>query len=563
MTVCATGEGDNTQTFDVVVLGTGAAGLVAALAAADDGARVALVEKAPNVGGTTARSGGVAWLPANRLAAEAGVADSRRQALDYLGALSNGMILPEFAEAFVDGVGPTVAWLQRATPVELRLVEGFPDYHPAHPGGLPGGGRSLEPALFSLRALDEWASRLAGPRRWTVNHEGPLGGGTGVLPADVQAAREAGAVEGGGRALVAGLLRGCLDRGISPATDTAARCLVFEESSIAGVEVERAGRRATIRCGAVVLATGGFEYDTELVRDFLRGPMSCPPGAPTNTGDGLRMAMRAGAALGNMREAWWVPVVALPGAREDGGNNVHLLLRERTLPGSIMVNRSGRRFVNEAVNYNALGSVLHEIEPEALCYANEPAWLILDHGFVRRYGAFGASPGDVPEWVPRASEIEDVAALVGVSAPALVDTVARWNHLVDGGVDTDFGRGESVYDRWCGDRSLPGRGATLGRLDEGPFYAVEVISSCLGTKGGPRTTIDGAVLDVDGQVIPGLFAAGNAMAGPTGMVYGGAGGTLGPALVFGRNAGRAAACSARFSDNESEERCYVGSGYVG
>lgn len=545
---------DGPHNYDVVVLGSGAAGLVAACAASDAGASVAVVEKADRVGGTTARSGGVVWLPDNPIARAAGVQDSRQAAMAYLDSLSNGMILRELAEAFVDGVEPTVRWIEDATPLRLQLVAGYPDYHPEHPGGLPGGGRSVEPRLFSLRELGPWADRVAGEPRRTVNRESPLGGGTGVLAPEVQAKREADAIEGGGRSLAAQLLLGCLHRSVAVLTRTRALRLVTEDGTVRGVEVEGDDDARRLRAGAVVIATGGFEQDPELVRDFLRGPMSLPPGAPTNTGDGLRMAMRVGAALGNMREAWWVPVVELPGERPDGGHHVQLLLRERTLPRSIMVDRRGRRFTNEAVNYNALGCALHEMDPESLSYARQPAWLVLDHGFVERYGGFGAPAGSVPDWLARAADLPGLAALIGVPADALVATVERFNGLVDAGRDTDFGRGDSAYDWWCGDRDVPpGRASTLGRLDTGPYYAVEVVSSCLGTKGGPRTTAEGAVLDVDGHVVPGLFAAGNAMAGPTGMVYGGAGGTLGPAIVFGRLAGLAAARAAvRSSDVPSE-----------
>lgn len=160
-------------------------------------------------------------------------------------------------------------------------------------------------------------------------------------------------------------------------------------------------------------------------------------------------------------------------------------------------------------------------------------------------GGFGQGPGGpAPEWIHRRDTLDQLADAIGVPAAALGHTVQRWNELVIHGHDDDFGRGDSAYDGWCGDQSrYPGVAATLGPLDRGPYYAVELVGSTLGTKGGPLTTVDGQVLDVDGAVIPGLYAAGNAMAAPTGMVYGGAGGTLGPALVFGYRAGRAAAAS--------------------
>ncbi|SFT93507.1 FAD binding domain-containing protein [Geodermatophilus amargosae] len=531
------------EEYDVVVLGTGAAGLTAALAAAQAGASVGLFEKGTEVGGTTCLSSGVAWLPANPLAVRAGVPDSREEGLAYLGSLSRGLILPELAEAFVDTVGELVAWLEERTPLRLQLIAPYPDYHPERPGGKPGGGRSVEPELFPVPRLGEWAGRMVGAVRRTAVSESPMGGGTGVLAPEVLAARDAEDLEGGGRGMVAALLRGCLDAGIEPVTGARGLELVVEDGRVAGVRLERDGRSEVVRArSGVVLATGGFEWDAELVRDFLRGPIAHPASVPTNTGDGLRMAMRVGAGLGTMREAWWAPVCVLPGRTIQGQQAVYLVNRERTLPGSILVNRDGRRFTNEAANYNALGGAFHTLDPATLDYRNHPCWLVWDDACARRYGGFGLGGGQAPpDWVLSAGSLPELAASIDVPADTLVATVQRWNASAERAEDPDFGRGRSAYDRFLGDRSLDGPASTVGPLTRGPFHAVQVFSSTLGTKGGPRTTVDGAVLDVDGDVVPGLFAAGNAMAGPTGMVYGGAGGTLGPALVFGYRAGRAVA----------------------
>ena len=532
-------------TYDVVVLGTGASGLTAALAAASEGATVGLFEKTDRVGGTTALSGGVVWLPDNRYAADAGVEDSRDKALTYLRSLSNGTMRPEMVEAFVDGVDDLLDWLDK-TPLRLRLVPRYPDYHPEHPGGLPGGGRSLEPELTSTDPLGPWAERLEGdgPRRFLIG-DIPSGGGTGVIPQDVMAEREAGHFEGLGRGLVAGLLQGCLEAGIEPRLQMRARDLVVEDGRVAGVRFDTPDGSVEVRARrAVVLATGGFEWDPDLVSGFLRGPIHHPPTSRANTGDGLRMAMAQGASLGTMPYAWWVPVVAPAGkTNPDGTQASSLLLRERTLPGTIMVNRQGKRFANEAANYNALGAALHEFDVTQFRFANIPAWLILDGACVREYGCFGVAPGqEPPTWLVRAETLEALATAIDVPAGSLTATVAHWNEQVVRGRDEVFHRGESMYDGWCGDQRHYGTPqATLGTVSEGPFYAASVHASTLGTKGGPLTSTEGAVLDLRGEPVPGLFAAGNVMAAPTGMVYGGAGGTLGPAMVFGQKAGRAAA----------------------
>lgn len=535
-----------TDHYDVAVLGTGAAGLVAALAAASAGASVGLFERAASVGGTTALSGGVLWLPANRLGAQAGVGDSREAALGYLHALSNESMREEMVTAFVDGVDGLLDWVEQETPLRLRLVAGYPDYHPEHPGGLPEGGRSLEPELFGAARLGEWAQRIVGEPRPFCISELPSGGGTGVLPEHVLHERGLAHLEGLGRGLVASLLAGCLERDVEPQVEHRAVELHLRDGRVTGVGFDTAAGRRDVTADSVVLAAGGFEWNSALAGDFLRGPVRFPPGVATNTGDGLLMAMRAGARLGGMPNAWWVPVVTPPGRRAiDDEQQSTLLLRERTLPGTIMVNRDGERFANEAANYNALGTVFHAFDATRFRYANLPAWLVLDSRCVERYGVFGTAPGQpAPGWLIRADTLADLARALDVPAESLAATVARWNDGVDRGRDDQFHRGESVYDGWCGDREhYRTPQATLGAVSKPPFFATAVHPSTLGTNGGPVTTADGEVLRADGVPLPGLYAAGNAMAAATGMAYGGAGGTLGPAMVFALRAGRHAAAA--------------------
>ncbi len=531
------------DSYDVVVIGTGAAGLVAALSSASEGASVGLFEKSDRVGGTTALSGGVIWVPNNHYAADAGVADDRERSLIYLRSLSNGSMREEMITAFVDNAPSMLDWLQAQTPLQLKLVTGYPDYHPEHPGGLPRGGRSLEPELISTTGLGAWVDHLVGAARRLYISEIPSGGGTGMIAERLMTQRAADDREGLGRGLIAALLLGCLQRGIEPRTEMRAIELIVEVGRVVGVRFDTPGGPLEVRARrGVVVATGGFEWDAALVRDFLRGPIRHPAGVASNTGDGLKMAMRVGAGLGGMSEAWWVPVVTPPGRlTQDGEQAAVLLLRERTVPGTIMVNRKGRRFTNEAANYNALGASFHIFDVSDFNYANIPAWLVFDHACADRYGCFGAAPGQpVPDWVTRAGSLAELAAKIDVDSVELGATVRRWNANARTVSDPDFGRGTSIYDGWCGDREFYGSAkATIGPLAQGPYYAAQVHASTLGTKGGPRTTIDGQVLDVDGRPIQGLYAAGNVMAAPTGMAYGGAGGTLGPAMVFGYLAGRA------------------------
>ncbi len=536
----------NTENFDVVVVGTGAAGLTAAIRAAEDGARVGLFEKADTVGGTSAWSGGMVWIPNNPLMAALGVPDSREAALTYLASLSNGLIDEKLAAAFVDTGPEMVEWLAANTQVTFSTIAGFPDYHPEHPGGRPNGGRSLECALFPFSELGSWAERVTLGYQLRGNitmSETPLGrGAPDGVPAQELARRRIKDERGAGQGLIGRLLRGCLDRGVVPRTGMRAESLMITDEKVSGVEFSSpSGGLVAHTRGGVVLATGGFEWDEDLVRTFLRGPMTRPVSVTTNTGDGLRMVMRIGAQLGNMREAWWVPTIDVP--HPERGRVAWQVNGERSRPHCIMVNDLGHRFTNEAASYNAFGAAFHVIEPNTFEYTNHPCWMIFDQHYLTRYGLAGYRGQDpLPEWMFRANSLDDLAAVTDVPAADLAATVVRWNTHALVGADPDFGRGQSVYDRWWGDPRFEGLPAsTIGPLDSPPFYAVRVRSGTLGTKGGPRTDTEARVLDVDGQPIPGLYAAGNVMASCMGMAYGGGGGTLGPAMVFGYLAGRHAA----------------------
>jgi 3-oxosteroid 1-dehydrogenase len=537
------------DTFDVVVLGTGAAGLIAAATAAANGASVGLFEKTELIGGTSSMSGGVVWVPNNHHQREAGLADSREDALAYLGALSLGQIDSDMAAAFVDNGPLMLEWLEANTPCQFAIIDGYSDYHPEHPGGKAEGGRSLDNELVSLDLIGEWATQLrVGKARPVTLRETPLGGASEMPAMDLIAARMAKQESGMGVALVAGLLAACLDRGISPQPEHRATDLLIEATEgggrrVSGVRFDTAdGERVVHAHKGVVIATGGFECDTELVRTFLRGPMTAPAGSPASSGDGLRMAMAAGARLGNMRNAWWVPVTRADNSEWFGAPRVHLVLNERTRPGSLMVNQTGRRFCNEATNYNALGGAFHAFDPQTFTYPNQPCWLIFDHAHKQRYDVAGLAPGDEsPSWIITDDSVEGLAMRLGIDANVLAATVARFNEFAARGEDPDFGRGTSAYDRFNGDQRLPGAAATLGPLLAAPFHAIQIEIGALGTNGGPKTDTRARVLAESGGVINGLYAAGNAMAGPTGMVYGGAGGTLGPALTFGWIAGADAA----------------------
>lgn len=539
------------EEFDVLVLGTGAAGLTAAVTAARNGASVAIFEKGDKVGGTSAWSGGQVWIPNNPHMAEHGIADSRENALTYIMSLSHDMIEPRLAEAFVDAGPQMVRDLESDTPVQFYAVPEFPDYHAEFPGGSVRGGRTLECPIYPFRELGAWEDRVTPSPYYPIPNitmsETPLGKPVPQPPSSAELTRRQERNERGcGQALVGRLLRACLDRGIEPRTEWRASALEVEGGSVVGVTFDTPDGARTVRArNGVVLATGGFEWNEELRRAFLRGPMTHPVSIRTNTGDGLKMAMKAGAAIGNMREAWWTPVADVPASQNEMERL--MIMGQRTLPHSIMVNGRGRRFTNEAANYNAFGSAFHEMDVARFQYANIPAWLIFDQDYIDSYGfGYPGTPGKAPDWLTSAPTLDALAATLDMPAETLAATVERWNGHVAEGRDPDFQRGEAAYDRWWGDPNRKGRrDATLGPIGRGPFYAIRVNPGALGTKGGPRVDPDARVLDMEGQPIPGLYAAGNVMSSPFGMTYGGPGGTLGPGMTFGWLAGRHAAARRR------------------
>jgi len=493
-------------------------------------------EKAATVGGTTAVSGGIVWIPAHRRSADGDLPVD--DAMDYLRAQSLGFMDDELMQTFVRTGAEMLDYVEAHSELQFEIAEGFPDYKPELPGGRPGGGRSLNAKPFDLARLGDWRDRIT---------SFPADFSNVGIDAETRARIHASVDDKdgdfcvAGTALIAGLLKGLLDVGVVPRTNARAVELISDGDRIAGVRISVDGMNVRVRARhGVVLATGGFEWDARLVEAYLRGPMRGAVSPPNNTGDGLRMAMAHGADLANMGEAWWVPIVQLPGDTFDGQPRSRSVRLERTRPRSIIVNRAGRRFLNEAGEYNSMAGPFQYLDPRD-GYANDPAWIVFDSLHLKRYGFLGVAPDEpAPDWFCPSKDLDELGKKTGIDPDGLAHTLEAWNDNVAHEADPDFGRGSSAYDGyWGDDKATSTAGKTLGPIDTAPYYAVHVFVGAMGTKGGPRTDRDGRVLHVNGSVIEGLFAAGNAMAGATGKAYGGAGGTLGPAMVFGYRAGRA------------------------
>ncbi|MFR9807139.1 FAD-dependent oxidoreductase [Pseudonocardia sp. RS010] len=521
--------------FDVVVVGSGAIGLTAAITAADAGARVAVLEKADYLGGTSAVSGGMFWVPMNSRMAELGVTDDRDDALRYLRAVTAGRTADDVLLALIDRGPEMVDFLERRAGLRMAAMDNFPDYHPEWDGAHTGG-RSLDPEPYDITQLGGLAESLRPDLRppFTMREYEEWRIFTRFPTDELRRRADAGLVARG-RALVAPLIKACADLGVTLATGCGVERLRTSDGAVTGVE----GAYLDVRARVVVLACGGFEWSPEMVDNYLSGPVhgSCSP--PHNTGDGIRMAAKLGAGLGSMREAWWGPMVLVPGDETDGAQTATLLRFERTGPHSVIVNRNGRRFVNEAHNYNDMTKAFHLFDPGAYDYTNLPAYLIFDERHLREYGFLAHRAGrPTPPWIHSAPSLADLAEALEVDTAGLTATVERFNDGARAGVDPDFHRGESAYDRYWGDQHAPH--PALGPVETPPFYAVEVVSGVIGTKGGVLTDRDGQVLDAFGEPIPGLYAAGNTSAHPMGPGYPGAGATLGPGATMAYAAGLAA-----------------------
>jgi 3-oxosteroid 1-dehydrogenase len=533
---------------DVLVIGSGGAGLVAALAAHQAGAKVVLIEKSSKAGGTTAVSGGVLWIPNNHHMAKAGISDSRAEALAYVKRLADGRSDERLIETFLDEAPAMLKFVEEVTPVRFQALPKYPDYHPEFEGA-KAGGRSLDPGLFDTKQLGAWKDKLRrspvfGMTAMSVTEATDWGVFSKPLklPFKLLGQRFSEGLVCYGGALVGGLLKGLLDRGIEPMLQTAARDLVFEDGRVIGLKAIRDTKEILISAKrGVILASGGFEWSKELTAQFLGGIITHPNSPPGNEGDGLKMAMALGADLANMSEAWWCPSIDIPGEEYDGRQLHRGDFAIRSLPHSIIVNRRGRRFVNEAHNYNDMMKPFFTFDPVSYERPNLPAWIVLDQQFVERYALLTIVPGmPVPEWIPRAQTLGELAAKLGIDAAGLESTVHRFNGFAKEGLDADFERGKSLYDHFYGDSDNQPN-PNLGTIEKAPFYALQLHPGAIGTKGGARVDARARVLHVSGAPIPGLYAAGNVMAGITGPGYPGAGSTIGTAMTFGYLAGRDAA----------------------
>ena len=500
-----------------------------------------VVEKSDRIGGTTSMSGGCIWVPCHHHQPAMSVTDNREMALEYIRAVSpegwHNTEEPLWA-AFVDRAPEMLRFVETHTPITFRPNRD-PDPYAEAPGGLPYG-RNVSAAPLRPAILGPWADRLrppavgveltyeevfdthflANPKRWALRFAPRL------------LWRQLRGLKTRGRALVTGLFKGCLDAGVEVWAPASAKELILRDGRVAGLKVEKAGEVLDVMAaGGVVLASGGFEWNPDMMAKYFPGPVEWTASPDTNTGDGQLMAEAAGAELDRMDQAL---IMGTTPVTYDGKLQ-GLPAGDYFLPHSMIVNARGKRFVNE--KQMNIGLAFAERDPATGHPVNLPAWRIMDAQYATKYPHL-MPKASVPGNRFEADTLDALAGQIGVDAVGLVETARRFSEFARAGKDEDFARGANLWDTARGADPAHKPNATLGSIEQPPFYAMPFKASFLGTKGGARTDERARVLRPDGSVIEGLYAAGNVMANSFGSKGVGAGTTLGPCLTWGYIAGR-------------------------
>lgn len=556
---------------DVLVVGSGAGGFMTALAADDAGLEVILTEKASVFGGTSALSGGIVWLPANARAAAEG--DTREAAMTYLRHEIGNRIDETRINAYLDAGNEAIALLERVTPVRFSANPIWSDYHSDLPGAAQGF-RSLQPDEFDGRRLGGRFRDLRLPLPTAMLFGGMMVGRFDIphllnFRRSPRSALHVARMLGryvrdrvfhrrgtrltNGNALVAAMATGFFGKDMPLWLDSPLERLIVSDGRVTGAIVQRRGRPVEVLARrGVVLACGGFSWAGDLLNEHFShvasGGTHRSVVPETNRGEGIRAALSAGAAFDANADhpAAWAPVSMVPQA--DGSLCPFPHFLERGKPGVIAVDARGRRFVNEAVSYHDFVPAMIAATPEG---EDARAFIVAAHATFRKYG-IGAAPAAPASYaahlrsgyLTRADTLGELARKLGLPPEALEATVRRFNETARNGDDPEFGKGSTNYQRFNGDaRNKPN--PCVGPVGEGPYYAVKVVPGDLGTFMGLSTDPDGRVLTAEGAALPGLFAVGNDSVSVWSGHYPGAGGMIGPALVFGYRAARRIAADAR------------------
>ncbi len=547
--------------YDVLVVGTGASGMSAAVTAAYEGLKVLVVDKAPVYGGTTARSGGWLWIPGTKLAKEQGISEPAGAARAYLQHETTTHFDAARVDAFIENGPKAIDFFTEKTCVQFDMPPVFPDYHAEAPGGQPGG-RSMVTRPFDARELGDYVSKLAPPVPELTVFGMMLGSGKelwhflrafksiesfwyvakrfgGHLVDVMRYGR--GMTLTNGNALAGRLAKAGMDLNIPVWLNAPVKKLIVEGDAVVGATVVRDGKPIEIRVRrGVVLACGGFPYDVERRKQLFphapTGREHFTPSPALNTGDGLRLGESVGGWVDPTipNAAAWCPTSVVQ--RKDGTQGVMPHFIDRAKPGVIAVTTKGRRFTNEALSYHDFIQALVKAckgSSEVTC------WLVCDHQHLREYGLGAVAPFPLPigkhlksGYLKRGNSLQELASVIGVPAASLQEEVEVFNRDAASGIDTKFSKGSTAYNRYQGD-SLVRPNPCMAPILKGPFYAIKVVVGEIGTFAGLATDESCQVLSKDRQPVKGLYAVGNDAASIMGGNYPGAGITLGPALTFG------------------------------
>ena len=549
--------------YDLVVVGSGAAGLACAITARKRGLDVVVLEKEPVFGGTTALSGGVLWIPLNPHGRRQNAADTRAAVQTYM-LRETGQFYDEAAvNAFLDNGPKMVEFFERETSMQF-VPTLYPDYHPTVEGGVDIG-RSILAAPFDIRGLGPDMARLKPPLK-TITFIGMMFNSSNAdlkhffqatksLTSFLYVARRLathlkelalyrrGIQVTSGNALAARLAKSALDLGIPILTGHAAKRVWMEGDRAVGVWAATADGDKPVRARhGVVLACGGFPHDVQRIAKayphVARGGEHLSPTPTSNTGDGVAMAEAVGgtADIRFADSAAWMPVSRVDYGGGEVGVFPHLL--DRYKPGVIGVLRNGKRFTNESNSYHDVGAAMVRACAEQ-GQKDTAMWLVCDKATLGKYGLGFVKPAPMPigkflrnGYLLQGATLAELAKNAGIDAAGLEQTVRDFNVGATQGDDPAFGRGSTSFNRYLADPSHQPN-PCVAPVQQGPFYAVKVIMGDLGTFDGIKTSVVGEVLRRDGAPIDGLYAVGNDRASIMGGNYPGAGITHGPNMTFG------------------------------